>query len=151
MNDFFTGFFSSLAATAAVAAFVRHGWPTIQHRLNDGINVSGVWDIIEQREGADRNVGQLEIKQTGYRITATSTRTKQRNGEESLRKFNYIGTIRNNQLTLIFEDQRGKGFDTGSYVFTVQNNGVTMKGMATFHGKPENQVVSESRILRKRP
>ena len=151
MMNFLIGVFSSLAATAVVAAFVRFGLPAIQHWFNDGINVSGEWDIIEQREGKDNKVGQIEVRQTGYRVTATGTRTSRRDGEESSRKFNYTGTIRGNQVTLVFEDHRGKGFDTGSYVFTVQNDGVTMKGMATFHGKPENQVISEPRILRKRP
>jgi len=151
MNDFFTGFSSSLAATAAVAAFVRYGWPALKHRFNDGIDVSGGWDIFEERDGVESKVGLLDIKQIGFRITATSTRTKRRDGEDSTRRFNYNGVIRNNQITLVFDDQRGKGFDTGSYVFTVQNDGVTMEGIATFHGKPENKVIAEARSLRKRP
>ena len=70
---------------------------------------------------------------------------------ESNREFEYVGKIQNNQLTLVFEDKKGKGFDSESYVFIVQNDGLTMQGMATFQGKPENGIVSEPRCLKKVP
>lgn len=49
----------------------------------------------------------------------------------------------------MFEDKKGIGFDTGTYVFIVQNDGNTMVGVATFHGKTENLIVSENRILKR--
>ena len=96
-------------------------------------------------------IGKITLKQTGHRISGTSVRTKRRDGKKSDRAFNYKGHIYKDQVTLMFEDARGVGFDSGTYVFVVQNDGNTMIGMATFHGKRENQIVSELRTLKKTP
>jgi hypothetical protein len=72
-----------------------------------------------------------------------------RDGAPSNRKFIYEGRFAGEQLTLIFQDARGEDFDCGTYVFRMQNSGTEMVGMATFHGKKENRIVSEKRTLRK--
>lgn len=150
MKEFLFGFFSSLAATGAVAVLVKWAWPEFQNRcIFKGIRVAGPWDIIEEQKGKQVNVGRLELKQTGRKIRGTSLRSKRRDGSKSHRTFDYSGHIDGNQVTLLFEDSKGVGFDPGTYVFLVQNDGNTMVGMATFHGKPENRIVSEGRTLRK--
>lgn len=63
--------------------------------------------------------------------------------------YSYKGSIHGHQVTLSFEDKKGLGFDAGTYVFIVQNDSNTMVGMATFHGKVENRIVSEPRTLKK--
>ncbi|MDF9827872.1 hypothetical protein M2447_001977 [Ereboglobus sp. PH5-10] len=152
MINFIIGFFSSLTATGSVAVFVRFVWPAAQYRFfSKGIRIEGPWAIIETRNGVEVHVGQIDLKQNGYRVSGKSTRRKKRDGTDSNRSFVYQGKIQNNQITLLFEDQKGDGFDSGSYVFSVQNDGHTMIGMATFHGKPENRIVSEPRILKKLP
>ncbi len=93
--------------------------------------------------------GRLELKQVGRSITGTSVRSKTREGKKSERRFTYRGVIQGNQVTLLFEDAKGVGFDSGTYVFTVQNDAKTMLGMATFHGRKENRIISESRTLTK--
>lgn len=67
--------------------------------------------------------------------------------KKSERKFQYHVTISGNQVTLIFEGAHAGCFDTGTYVFTVLNDSKTMIGMATFHGKKENKIVSDPRTL----
>jgi hypothetical protein len=147
---FFFGFISSLAAMLFGAVVVRWAWPNFKDKcLYSGIRVDGAWDITEERNGETMTVGRIELRQTGLRVEGNSCRTRTRYGKESDRKFSYAGTIHGNQVTLVFEDERGKGFDTGTYVFIVQNDAKTMVGMATFHGKHENRIVSESRILKK--
>ena len=101
------------------------------------------------RNGKKTKVGRIDLEQNGRRITETSPRTKTRGGKKSERKFQYLGAISGQQVTLSFEDAQGVGFDTGTYVFIVQSDRKTMVGMATFHGKPENEIVSEPRTLTK--
>ena len=82
-------------------------------------------------------------------MSGTSQRILTRDGKASDRRFTYTGRIAGEQVTLLFEDQRGRDFDTGTYVFRVQNNCVEMLGMATFHGRRENRIVAEQRVLKK--
>jgi hypothetical protein len=60
-----------------------------------------------------------------------------------------MGRIAGEQVTLLFDDKQDRDFDSGTYVFRVSNNCIDMAGMATFHGKPENRIVSEQRFLKK--
>lgn len=150
MDTFVGGVATSLTAAALYAIIVRLAWPAFQDRvLYNGIRIAGTWDIVEHRNGERIKVGQIKLKQSGRRITGDSERSKRRDGQESNRKFQYTGHIDGSQVTLLFEDAGGAGFDTGSYVFIVQNDKLTMVGMATFHGKPENAIVSEPRTLEK--
>ena len=150
MTDFFVGVASSISATLLIAAMVKWGWPSFQNTcLYKGIRVDGDWDIIERRNNKNITVGRIKLEQLGRKISGSSTRTKTREGKKSERKFNYQGVISGNQVTLTFEDSSGVGFDTGTYVFTVQNDRKAMEGMATFHGKKENQIISEKRTLNK--
>lgn len=149
MTDFFLGVLASIAA-GVIGFIVKFFWPSFTDQcLYKGVRVEGSWDVMEERNGKLLKVGKLELKQRGCRLTGISTRTKTRDGKNSDRKFNYHGSINSNQVTLVFEDARGIGFDTGTYVFTVYNDGTTMMGMATFHGKNENKIISERRTLRK--
>lgn len=142
------GVLASIVATALIAVIVKWIWPSFKDRcLYNGIRVAGSWDITEVRNGSNVKVGRIELKQQGRLITGTSTRTKTRDGKKSERKFQYHGSICGHQVTLIFEDAQGIGFDTGTYVFIVQNDSKTMIGMATFHGKAENKIVAEPRTL----
>lgn len=149
MNTFLVGFVSSLAATAVFTVLAKTAWPIFIDRIYKGIRVAGSWEIIENRERKKTKVGLLELKQAGRRITGKSVRVKRRDGKKSNRKFKCKGYIDGDQVTLLFEDKHGVAFDTGSYVFIVQNDGLTMIGMATFHGKVENQIVAEQRTLQK--
>ncbi|WP_229613499.1 hypothetical protein [Vibrio parahaemolyticus] len=150
MADFFTGVASSILATGVIAFIVKCGWPIFQNKcLYKGIKVAGEWDIVESRDDKNKTVGRITLNQIGSQITGISIRSKTRDGKRSERKFKYKGTIFGNQVTLVFEDHNGVGFDTGTYVFTVQNDHKTMIGMATFHGKVENRIVSESRTLKR--
>ena len=149
MNDFVLGFSSSVAATVFIAIVVKWVWPTLKGRLYSGIKVDGKWEIIEERNGRNVTVGTIELRQSGSVVTGTSIRNKTREGKTSSRKFTYRGTIHDDQVTLLFEDTKGSGFDTGSYVFIVQNDCITMIGNATFHGRTENKIVSETRTLKK--
>lgn len=150
MIDFLTGFASSIIATLVIYLVTQHGWPIFSDRaLYQGIRIDGVWEIIEKRNGKQQRVGKVEFKQIGRHISGKSLRTKKRDGTQSNRQFFYSGSIYRDQVTLLFQDSKGVGFDTGSYIFIVQNDGNTMVGMATFHGKSENRIVSEGRILKK--
>jgi hypothetical protein len=149
-NNFLIGVISSLTATAIVAVMFKWVWPNFKDKyLYNGVRVDGSWDIMEVRNGKQTKVGRIELKQHGRIVTGSSVRSKTREGKKSDRKFRYHGTIHGHQLTLIFDDLRGVGFDTGTYVFAVHNDCKTMIGMATFHGKRENQIVSEARTLLK--
>lgn len=150
MTDFFLGVATSLSASALVALVAKWGWPIFHSScLYKGVKVSGDWDIVEIRNGKNITAGRITLQQVGSNIVGSSIRSKTRNGKKSERRFSYKGTIFGNQVTLMFEDHKGVGFDTGTYVFTVQNDHKTMVGMATFHGKIENRIVSESRTLKK--
>ncbi|EKY4104500.1 hypothetical protein P3S37_10565 [Enterobacter hormaechei] len=149
MSEFLLGVLASLVA-GVVVFILKIIWPNLTDKcLYKGVRVEGMWDVMEERSGRSLKVGRLELKQRGCRLTGISSRTKTRDGKNSDRKFNYHGLINGNQVTLVFEDALGVGFDTGTYVFTVYNDGTTMVGMATFHGKRENKIISEPRILRK--
>ena len=125
-------------------------WPSFQDKcLYKGIRVTGAWEISEVRNGKTVKAGKIHLKQKGRVITGSSTRIKRRDGKKSERHFKYHGFTCGKQITLTFEDAKGVGFDTGTYVFMVQNDGTTMLGMATFHGKTENKIVSEPRTLTK--
>jgi len=150
MENFLVGVISSLSATLVLAVIVKWGWPTFQDQcLYQGVRVDGEWDIIEMRDGKTIKVGSVIFNQTGRKITGKSIRSKTRDGKSSGRKFDYKGLISGNQITLVFEDSKGAGFDTGTYVFTILNNLTMMNGMSTFHGKKENKIISEPRILKK--
>lgn len=150
ITGFWVGVLSSLTATAIIYAVFKWAWPSFKDKcLYNGVRVAGSWDVTEERNGEVTKSGRIDLKQTGRIITGTSIRTRTRGGQESQRKFQYHGIISGHQVTLTFEDAQGKGFDTGAYVFIVQNDGKTMVGNTTFHGKPENKIVSESRTLTK--
>jgi hypothetical protein len=89
--------------------------------------------------------GKLTLRQEGRHLTGDSMRTETRQGLPSDRRFVYRGQIVGNRVDLLFEDARGKNFDSGSYIFCVHNDYVIMEGFATFHGKPEGRIVSEKR------
>jgi hypothetical protein len=150
MVNFLLGVASSIVA-AVVGWFVtKHVWPYFVDRvLYRGIRVGGVWEIHEIRDGAPRQVGEITLRQRGNRLDGTGRRLKTRGGQASDRRFSYKGRIAGEQVTLVFEDRQGRDFDTGTYVFRVSNSCVEMSGMATFHGKPENRIVSEQRFLKK--
>jgi hypothetical protein len=149
MENFSWGVLSGLVASGLIA-ITRHLIPILKDRyLYNGIRVGGKWKVSETRNEEQITSGSLTLEQKGNIVTGTSTRTVTRNGEQSQRTFHYKGTVSGHQMTLIFEDANGKGFDTGAYVFTVQNDCNKMIGMTTFHGKPENRIVSEQRILTK--
>lgn len=148
MNEFVMGILTSTVATVLIAVMVKCVFPYVKDQcLYNGIRVVGTWNITEFRNGKNVRVGQIELKQKGRTIKGVSTRKITRGGVKSERKFHYHGFISGHQVTLIFEDAKGVGFDTGTYVFTVQNDVKTMVGMATFHGKIENKIVSEARNL----
>lgn len=150
MSGFVVGFISSLAATFVGWLLVKHLWPAfLDSAFYRGVRVDGSWEIHEVREEASRVAGKIKLKQTGRRVTGESVRLITRNGQASNRQFSYRGSIHGHQVTLSFEDKKGLGFDAGTYVFVVQNDGNTMVGMATFHGKVENRIVSEPRTLKK--
>lgn len=143
------GIFSGLVTSILVWLFAKLLLPYIQDRLYGGLRIEGNWKIYETRDGVEKEVGSLSLQQNGYRLTGKSHRTRTRQGEKSDRQFVYKGRIAGEQVTLLFEDAQGRDFDTGTYVFRIQNDGVTMLGMSTFHGKQENRIVSEMRTLRK--
>lgn len=148
--DFIAGVATSIVAAFFIYIFTNHLWPTFKNSvLYKGIRVDGTWEILENRGGTQKLVGKIQLKQTGSVVSGESARSKTRDGKKSNRQFLYTGSIHANQVTLLFEDKKGVGFDVGSYIFIVQNDGNTMVGMATFHGKSENRIVSEPRILRK--
>lgn len=148
MLSFLLGVLSSIVATVIIYLVVKVALPNLKDKwLYNGVRVSGTWDVYEERNGIKIKSGTLELTQLGRIINGTSTRTKTRGGNESQRKFNYFGSISAHQMTLIFDDVKGKNFDTGSYVFIIQNDCKTMVGMTTFHGKPENKIVAEQRTL----
>lgn len=150
ITGFWIGVLSSLTATTILYVVFKCAWPSFKDKcLYSGVRVAGSWDVTEERNGEVTKSGRIDLEQTGRIIKGTSIRTRTRGGQESQRKFQYHGTISGHQVTLIFEDAQGKGFDTGAYVFVVQNDGKTMVGNTTFHGKPENKIVSESRTLTK--
>ncbi|MBH1926214.1 hypothetical protein I5O94_17275 [Serratia ureilytica] len=150
MIDIISGVVAGILTTVLIALVKNWAWPNFKDTcLYNGVRVEGVWDITEVRNGKNIKAGKIELKQQGRIITGTSTRQKTRDGKNSDRKFQYHGSISGHQITLIFEDARGVGFDTGTYVFTLLNDSKTMVGMATFHGKAENKIVSEERTLSK--
>lgn len=150
MDSFFGGFFSSIAATVIIGVFVKLIYPFVIDRFNyKGIRINGKWKIQEIRNNKTVEAGHIEFTQMGHKIKGKSIRRKTRSGKKNDRSFVYNGYIHKNQITLMFEDSRGVGFDTGTYLFIVENCGKKMIGMATFHGKQENQIVSEQRILTK--
>ncbi|MBE0462095.1 MAG: hypothetical protein ACTIDY_01540 [Halomonadaceae bacterium] len=150
MSEFWVGVAASLIAAGLVYVTRRFLWPVLWERVfYRGVNLSGVWQIVEERNGVSRVVGKIELKQIGRRLTGSSLRSQTRGGESSNRKFAYTGSMHGHQATLLFEDQKGVGFDVGTYVFIVQNDGNTMIGNTTFHGKTENKIVSESRTLKR--
>lgn len=150
MISFLLGVFASIVAAGVVWLVTKLLWPyTSDKLLYKGIRVDGVWEIYDIRDGKEKKVGLLILKQHGSRLSGTSQRVETRAGAASDRRFVYTGRIVVEQVTLVFEDQRGRDFDTGTYVFRVQNNYVEMVGVATFHGKQENRIVSEQRVLKK--
>jgi hypothetical protein len=150
MVNFLLGVLSSIVAAVIGWLGTKVVWPHFEDKvLYKGIRVDGVWEIYEIREGSQRKVGEITLRQQGNQVTGTGQRAKTRDGSASDRRFAYKGRIAGEQLTLVFEDQRGRDFDTGTYVFRVSNNCIEMAGMATFHGKPENRIVSEQRFLKK--
>ena len=150
MTSFIVGVGSSIAAVALIYVFTKHLWPAFRNKaVYQGVRVDGSWEIVEKRSEDSVRVGKIVLKQTGSDVSGRSERLMTRDGQSSNRQFSYKGSIQGRQLTLLFEDKRGVGFDTGAYVFVVQNDGNTMIGMATFHGKRENRLVSEDRTLRK--
>ena len=150
MFEFSLAILAGIVTTIIIAVVSKWLWPSFQDRcLYKGIRISGTWEISETRNGKNVKSGKINLTQKGRVITGSSTRTKTRDGKKSERKFKYHGFTCGKQITLTFEDAKGLGFDTGTYVFTVQNDGNTMLGMATFHGKTENKIVSETRALTK--
>jgi hypothetical protein len=150
MSDFLVGVLSSITATIFIAVIVKWIWPAFKNKcLYNGIRVDGEWDIVELRNNINNKVGRIKLNQDGRHISGSSLRSKTREGKKSERKFEYFGVISGNQITLMFEDSIGVGFDTGTYVFTILNDKKIMEGMATFHGKKENKIVSEPRTLSK--
>lgn len=150
MIEFAIAILAGIATAIIIAAVTKWLWPSFQDRcLYKGIRVAGAWEISEVRNGKTVKAGKIHLNQKGRIITGSSTRTRTRDGKKSERKFKYHGFTCGKQITLTFEDEKGAGFDTGTYVFVVQNDGTTMIGMATFHGKAENKIVSEPRTLTK--
>lgn len=149
MFEFMIGIASSLATVVIIAIVTNWAWPAYLNNAYKGIRIAGDWEISELHNGKMVKSGKITLKQKGRNITGSSVRTRTRDGKKSERKFKYRGFTCGRQLTLTFEDAKGEGFDTGAYVFTVLNNAKEMEGMATFHGKVENKLVSESRILTK--
>lgn len=150
MIEFYMSILAGIVTAILVAAVTKWLWPSFQDKcLYKGIRVVGAWEISEVRNGKTVKVGKINLKQKGHVITGSSARTKTRDGKKSERYFKYHGFTCGKQITLTFEDAKGVGFDTGTYVFMLQNDGTTMLGMATFHGKTENKIVSEPRTLTK--
>lgn len=152
MDSFSSGVIASLVAMGVWKVTSLWLWPAFHDGvMYRGVRIDGKWEIQEERSGEIIVVGQIELKQSGRRITGNSVRLRRRDGKKSDRKFNYKGHIDNAQVTLLWEDPSGVGFDVGSYVFLVQKDMVEMLGLTTFHDKDRNKIISEPRTLRKVP
>ena len=152
MNNLILGIISGVLATIICQLSIRHLYPALHNWFfYKGIAVGGNWDIFEYRNGEERKVGSIDLKQTGRYLTGSSIRNKTRDGKAAKRGFKYKGHIYGNRIVLSFEDARGIEFDSGANIYIVQNDGNEMDGMATFNGKVENKIVSEPRKLRKTP
>ncbi|HEX8342387.1 MAG TPA: hypothetical protein VF624_15900 [Tepidisphaeraceae bacterium] len=150
MLNFVVGVITSIVAAPLIWLGAKVVWPHVADRLlYKGIRIEGVWEIHEIRQDSLRHIGELTLRQTGSRVSGSGRRFLTREGRPCDRRFSYMGRIAGEQVTLLFDDKQDRDFDSGTYVFRVSNNCIDMAGMATFHGKPENRIVSEQRFLKK--
>jgi len=64
MTEFWIGVAASLVATALAYVASRYLWPMLWERVfYRGVNLSGIWEIVEERNGESRVVGKIDLKQ----------------------------------------------------------------------------------------
>jgi ribosomal protein L14 len=140
------GIMTGVAASLVVAllSLTVKEWliPRVRAILYRGPDINGEWTSYQSDPNADEPMGFAEIVQKGTVASMKLTRTKSRSGKPVSRNFIYKGQFSEGQLTMLFEDERAKGYITGAIVLRLSTNTKALDGKTTYFDHNANAVVS---------
>lgn len=144
-----TGVVASLVV--ALLTLMVKEWliPRIRAILYQGPDINGKWFSYQSDPEADEPMGFAEVVQKGAVVSMKLTRTRSRSGKPVSRKFIYKGQFSEGQLTMLFEDERARGYITGAIVLRLSADTKALDGKTTYFDHNANAVVSNDLFLRK--
>jgi hypothetical protein len=114
-----------------------------------GADISGEWSSYDSVEPTALPAGSARITQRGASVAMTLHRTRSRDGNVTDRRFRYHGTLSAGQLTLLFEDERARGFITGSIVLRLSSTLRLLTGKTVYFNHDLNAVSAYDFQLRR--
>lgn len=114
-----------------------------------GPDISGIWSSHDSLDAQAPAVGSASIVQEDVRVMMSLHRLRSRDGSPTDRTFEYRGQFSSGHLTLLFEDQRGKGFITGAIVLHLSSTLRELIGKTMYFDQTKNAVVSYDFALRR--
>lgn len=104
--------------------------------------LEGQWSFFDSAELEVPAAGSATLSQCGERISASTTRTRSRNGKPLARTFTYSGKVRDGQLQLSFEEPVSNGFIAGNLVLKVSGDLKTLSGFTVYLDRDNGNVVA---------
>jgi hypothetical protein len=117
--------------------------------VSNGPDISGLWASHDSLEVLSPAVGSASIVQEEAVVMMSLHRIRSRDGSPTDRTFEYRGRFSSGHLTLLFEDQRGKGFITGAIVLHLSSTLRELVGKTMYFDQTRNMVVSHDFALRR--
>ena len=128
----------------------KYAFPFIKSLFIPVPNVAGHWSAFDIRYDKDNLIktetGSLEIRQYGTRIKAVG---RLRAAGNTLRIFNYEGSIASGQLVLNFEERKGQGYNVGSMILALSSDLNQLVGKTTYYHKTEARVVTKDKLYQR--
>lgn len=123
--------------------------PWIRRVNFTGPDLSGKWAAYYPDEVGAKPVGEVIVKQYGYRLKGISKVWINREAGDSNRIFDFTGTYNSGQVIITYEDRELKGFVVGTIFLVLNTRNHEMRGKATYFEQRSNQVVSYNYVLKR--
>lgn len=139
------GLLGGLLASAIVVAFTKWWqkvfFPWLEDLLYKGPRVDGIWRAVIKRE--TDYLEQVELEQSGYRITGTQVYPQDRYGRSH--KYSLEGEFREQTLSLIFHELGPTATDSGAIVLDYKTIGpkLTLQGYGVWRDRAGALVVEK--------
>jgi hypothetical protein len=147
VNEFYNSILANILSGIALILlpfFIKSfAIPWFRHITYRETKVSGKWDSYYSHSMPGKKIGKLVIKQKATKLSGIATVYKNREGQDSDRKFSFTGSYGSGRLVAFYEDKKTPGLALGTVYLTLDNNGKKMTGYTHYYNEDKKETVSE--------
>lgn len=133
------------AGILAISSFlVRVVWrtqvePWWENKLYGDARLDGEWIAELKAESTNNDCETVTVEQVGHNISGKIVCT---NGPDEGRRYQFVGTFKNQILTGYYWNIRKTSIDSGSFSLRLENDGNRLKGWSSYYHDTGHQIVS---------